>query len=121
MSKNLDKFVLVATFLVYAVGFILMNRGIGNIYYVAGAFSVLVLFKAITEKGFNPGNYLFYCIIIMILGIVLEALIKIVYARGLNTTMILIFAIIGVLAISYVSATQYTSVMTKGLKEMEEK
>jgi len=129
-QRQFEPFVFIATVIVFVGGLMaLISKFLSgkedyhgfNIYYLALIFSVVLLFKALTEKGFNPGNYLFYCIVVLFTGIFLENNIKKLLYNNRPMAMISVFFLVGVLLIGAISNWFYIYTMNKGLKSLEEK
>jgi|GEM_PF-2921739 len=129
-QRKFVPFVFIATILIFAGGLIaLINKFLSgkeeylgfNIYYLALIFSVVLLFKALTEKGFNPGNYLFYCIIVLLAGIILENNLKKMIYNGKPMSLVAIVFLIGLIIIGTVSNYFYIHTMNKGERALEEK
>ncbi|MDR1834193.1 MAG: hypothetical protein LBQ96_00100 [Fusobacteriaceae bacterium] len=123
--KKRDWFVFVATYAVFGVGLALSyftallpeNYGI---YYVGGAFSILMLVSALAEEGFNPGNYLFYCIMVLVGAIVIDAVIQNLASRGAGPALVILALAILLAPLALVSRYFYRSSMEKGLQEEEQ-
>ncbi|MDR3258516.1 MAG: hypothetical protein LBT51_02725 [Fusobacteriaceae bacterium] len=118
--KKIDKFIVVATMLVYGIGLYSIYVGKLNIYYIGGLFSIIALFKALTEKNFNPGNYLFYCIVVLMGGILIESFLKMLIYRGFNFPIVIIIFLISLSILSLISAYFYNYTMEKGKKDTQE-
>jgi len=125
--KKTERFVPIGTFLVYGAGFVLTYfnftewfSGNYGIYWIGGIFSVIMLFRALTEEGFNPGNYLFYCVIVLIGGIVIDTILKSLVAKGVGIPLFLgvLTALLAVL--SLLSLRFYASSMAKGKRDAAE-
>lgn len=126
-KRTFVPFVFITTVIIFIVGFYKIINKTGpdyigfNIYYLAGIFAIIILFQALTEKGFNPGNYLFYCIIVLIGAMFLENILRsLVYTQKENSLIILTI-FIGSILIGILSNFFYISTMNKGLKTLEEK
>jgi hypothetical protein len=90
-------------------------------YFIGGAFSVLMLITALTEEGFNPGNYLFYCIIVLIGGMITDTIMKNVAAKGIGKFGFLAIFVLLLASLSIVSQYFYCATMNKGIRDREGK
>ena len=129
-KKKLEYFVFVGTILVFFIGLSFIVRNIFitgltyggfNIYYLGCIFSIVMLFKALTEKGFNPGNYLFYCVLVLIIAMFLENIAKNMILYGIQMAPIIAILLVGSIVIGIISNYLYISTMDKGLKDLEGK
>ncbi|MGF6906399.1 hypothetical protein [Fusobacterium sp. PH5-44] len=126
-KRTFVPFVFVATVITFIIGFykIITKTGASyegfNIYQLAGIFAVVILFQALTEKGFNPGNYLFYCIIVLMVAIFIENFLNFLIISGKENSLIMLTIFIGSIIIGCISNFLYIYTIDKGLRALEEK